>query len=876
MKTSAATQRKPSAAPVAETTRGLALQRKCACGAGAGLSGECADCNGKKLRLQRRASAAPAGPQPQAIPPAVHETLREAGQPLDAATRAFMEARLGHDFSRVRVHADARAGESARAVNALGYTVGEHVVFAAGRYEPHTASGRKLLAHELAHVTQQRVPELHAKAAHAIGETGDALEREADAMADAVAAGRSTARVQYAARAGTLHRQPRTITRIDVHQAGSQQVGITWNDGARESHECSTGKGHCCFDESVAEGGVCSAAGSQVGDTNCTPVGTFRVTTQIADGPTTPKWWTQFVDSRSIALHEYAPVDGTPLSHGCVRLKADTAEKIFRGAVSGSTIVQVHDLAQPRCDHPALQREWMGDFGTAGATPPDGDRIDPVTQQRRSAEELRSRAQRRRSIQNEREALESALGANEAGLDTAIGALRGPTQDFRTFADPAVFARDASRGGREALTARIPRCVPTRTVEEAREPTAQAQGLASAPAQLQPMRRALERSRNLAQARALVRQSGQALWNDATQRAQGAAHDTDDRTLYWARLQMTELIRQFNAPWTRETRGHNPDAIRREREDLLHIFEQASRGMESAAFDAADAGMKRIVVSGFDPFNLDTDVHQGNPSGAAALALDGRELRSTDGGVRGRVQAVMFPVRYNDFDAGILENAFRPYLTGDPPVDLILTISMGGGPDTELETIAGRRRSSFAEDNARRHGNPEEWSRTPQSRQAPPPGGQPLPPEIPGVGSGPEFLRTNMLQPGTATFGGQRTTTLRPTSTLSAMHHSLGRVGGRIAFAEQSVWEIRPGQTEAELSLLGPTDPGSRAFTGSGGGYLSNEIYYRTLQLRQQSGATTQAIHVHTPLLSPGAPSADRDRIVATVEGLIVAALPTL
>jgi hypothetical protein len=66
-----------------------------------------------------------------------------------------MGPQFGHDFSRVRIHLDARAIESARAVNAQAYTVGEHLVFDAGRYSPVTEAGQRLLAHELAHVVQQ-------------------------------------------------------------------------------------------------------------------------------------------------------------------------------------------------------------------------------------------------------------------------------------------------------------------------------------------------------------------------------------------------------------------------------------------------------------------------------------------------------------------------------------------------------------------------------------------------------------------------------------------------------------------------------------------------------------------------------------------------
>lgn len=91
-----------------------------------------------------------------AVPPIVHEVLRSPGQPLDAETRAYFEPRFGHDFSQVRIHTDARAVESAQAVNALAYTVGRDVVLGRRVYVPNTLEGRKLLAHELAHVVQQR------------------------------------------------------------------------------------------------------------------------------------------------------------------------------------------------------------------------------------------------------------------------------------------------------------------------------------------------------------------------------------------------------------------------------------------------------------------------------------------------------------------------------------------------------------------------------------------------------------------------------------------------------------------------------------------------------------------------------------------------
>jgi hypothetical protein len=90
-----------------------------------------------------------------AAPPVVQGLLHSSGQPLDRSTREFMERRFGHDFSRVRIHADARAAQSAQSLNALAYTVGSHLAFAPGQYSPATTKGRRLLAHELSHVLQQ-------------------------------------------------------------------------------------------------------------------------------------------------------------------------------------------------------------------------------------------------------------------------------------------------------------------------------------------------------------------------------------------------------------------------------------------------------------------------------------------------------------------------------------------------------------------------------------------------------------------------------------------------------------------------------------------------------------------------------------------------
>ena len=169
------------------SARGRVLQRKCACGKNTAGGGECGKCADGEKRLQRRAAREGSDARDAAATDAVGDVLRSSGSPLDSSTRSFFESRFGQDFSRVRVHTDARAQESARRVNALAYTVGRDVAFGAGQYAPASVEGRRLIAHELAHVVQQS-SSVGALSAMRDGPTVEdsASEREADAAADAV------------------------------------------------------------------------------------------------------------------------------------------------------------------------------------------------------------------------------------------------------------------------------------------------------------------------------------------------------------------------------------------------------------------------------------------------------------------------------------------------------------------------------------------------------------------------------------------------------------------------------------------------------------------------------------------------------------------
>ena len=122
----------------------------------------------------------------------VHGVISSGGAPLAPEVRADMETSLGQDFSEVRVHTDGAAHQSAKAVNAQAYTVGNNVVFQQGKYEPASDQGRHMLAHELTHVVQQRTGPVDGSDAGngvRISDPGDRFEREASAAADAAMAG---------------------------------------------------------------------------------------------------------------------------------------------------------------------------------------------------------------------------------------------------------------------------------------------------------------------------------------------------------------------------------------------------------------------------------------------------------------------------------------------------------------------------------------------------------------------------------------------------------------------------------------------------------------------------------------------------------------
>jgi pyrrolidone-carboxylate peptidase len=173
---------------------GALVQRQCTGCAGSGH--KCAHCaeeeaSAKGDSLTVNAARSPRAPTGSiAVPSLAREILEQSGEPIPDVARRDMEARLGTSFADVRVHTDARATHAAGEIDARAYTAGAHIVFGNGEFSPHTLEGRRLLAHELVHVVQQRHvgPGPRPGEATTIVPADDPSEREAERIAGEVTA----------------------------------------------------------------------------------------------------------------------------------------------------------------------------------------------------------------------------------------------------------------------------------------------------------------------------------------------------------------------------------------------------------------------------------------------------------------------------------------------------------------------------------------------------------------------------------------------------------------------------------------------------------------------------------------------------------------
>jgi pyrrolidone-carboxylate peptidase len=324
---------------------------------------------------------------------------------------------------------------------------------------------------------------------------------------------------------------------------------------------------------------------------------------------------------------------------------------------------------------------------------------------------------------------------------------------------------------------------------------------------------------------------GDELWQYSKHQAQ-LGKIVDDRPLYWTRLAIQSFIKSTQKNFTQI-----------ELESLVEVFEKSSRGYSDNSY--VKSTDKRIFLTGFDPFLLDRNLKQSNPSGLAALLLDGTvvEYHTVVAGIKKTITAeintVMVPVRYADFDQGEIESLLAPFYALNS-VDLIATLSMGRS-DFDLEHFPGLRRSATAPDNLNVYTGANKTN--------------PLVPSLlaaPLIGD--EFVLFSL--PYQAMMKAEGSYKINDNR------------GVTILVSGKSLSSKAEDITANSLSEL--TDKVS--VQGGGGGYLSNEISYRSIVLRNRLGSTIPTGHIHTPRIS-GFDAEINRRIIAQIEAMLVQAL---
>ena len=320
-------------------------------------------------------------------------------------------------------------------------------------------------------------------------------------------------------------------------------------------------------------------------------------------------------------------------------------------------------------------------------------------------------------------------------------------------------------------------------------------------------------------AKALVQSFSFELWENAKQRIVKTSN-YDDRELYWARLLSSKVIRTTSPKFSITQAQLNT---------LLTLLEEGSRGRTDLTFSSGST--KKILLTGFDPFLLDKNINQSNPSGVAALLLDGQVINYN--GISAEINTVMVPVRYEDFDQGIIESLLAPYYALNN-VDMVVTVSMGR-TEFDLEHFPGKRRSVTAPDNAN-----IVYGGTQTSPVIPKLNGRPLP--------GNEFVKFSL-----------------PVSYMQQAKGPYKVIDNREVTTLEKTYKA-PSYGELKNSI---------AVNGGGGGYLSNEISYRSIRLRDALNSSIPTGHIHTPRIQQFEPETEA-KIVNQIKAMLEQSLVAL
>jgi len=317
----------------------------------------------------------------------------------------------------------------------------------------------------------------------------------------------------------------------------------------------------------------------------------------------------------------------------------------------------------------------------------------------------------------------------------------------------------------------------------------------------------------------LIKRYGNQLWLLAKEKI-NSSNNADDRSLYWTRLLSSRVMRTVSPQF-----AITPPQL----DSLLSMLEQGSRGRTDLEF--SKGAMKKIILTGFDPFLLNRNINQSNPSGVAALMLDGKVIKYY--GITAEINTVMIPVRYEDFDQGTIEALLAPYYALNN-VDMVVTVSMGR-KEFDLERFPGKRRSVTAPDNLDIVF-----------------GGTQVAPKIPYLQgkllSGSEFVEFSL-----------------PVAQMQLAS------GPYKVIDNHQITTLEKTYKPEKLSEL----DNKVAVNGAGGGYLSNEISYRSIRIRNIIGSSIPTGHIHTPRIKQFEPEIE-SKIVEQIRAMLEKSLPAL
>ncbi|KAA9338970.1 C15 family peptidase [Adhaeribacter soli] len=317
----------------------------------------------------------------------------------------------------------------------------------------------------------------------------------------------------------------------------------------------------------------------------------------------------------------------------------------------------------------------------------------------------------------------------------------------------------------------------------------------------------------------------------------------DDRPLYWARNKMQVALKkhpyfstQFDTSLN-PTRGSDLDKI-------LSIFEEKSRNYSDVDFTYANQNnLKKILITGFDPFQLENNINQSNPSGVCAMALHGKTL-----GI-GFVQSMIIPVRYRDFDGnynpkvgvgnGIIEDYIAPLIGKGPNhADVIITISQSGYGNYNIDRFATINRGGWSDNMGftRPENSNSVYLNLPKEKDL-------------------IWIETTLPKAMVMNGGINQQPDNWKHFVVYAQHYSVD--GNPPSIIPESLYEMRwdygldnfkprnPGEIlidtkktlidrNGQNNLLDSNNSKRRIIEGSGSNYLSNEIFYRVALARER------------------------------------------